>query len=153
MQEENIALGRQIGHVSHLFRRNIDNLIARESRDCADSSLTGRNFWVLRYLQDHPDGDVFQKDLEAAFKIRKSTVSCMVELMEQKGMLTRESVNGDARLKRLVLSGKTADGSVKRRGKNGKRGPRGIHGDGIRNADRIARKTIRRSGKPRTYYK
>ena len=96
MQEENIALGRQIGHVSHLFRRNIDNLIARECRNCADGSLTGRNFWVLRYLQDHPDGDVFQKDLEAAFKIRKSTVSCMVELMEQKGMLTRESVNGDA---------------------------------------------------------
>ena len=92
MQEENIELGRQIGHVSNLFRRNIDNLIARESRDCADSSLT--------------DGDVFQKDLEAAFKIRKSTVSCMVELMEQKGMLTRESVNGDARLKRLVLTEK-----------------------------------------------
>lgn len=106
MQEENIALGRQIGHVSHLFRRNIDNLIAKECRNCADGSLTGRNFWVLRYLQEHPDEDVFQKDLEAAFKIRKSTVSCMVELMEQKGMLTRESVNGDARLKRLVLTEK-----------------------------------------------
>ena len=30
----------------------------------------------------------------------------MVELMEQKGMLTRESVDGDARLKRLVLTEK-----------------------------------------------
>ena len=49
---------------------------------------------------------MFQKDLEAAFKIRRSTVSRMMELMEQKGMLTRESVNGDARLKRLVLTGK-----------------------------------------------
>ena len=106
MREENIALGRQIGHVSHLFRRNIDNLIAEESRDCADGSLTGRNFWVLRYLQDHPGEDVFQKDMDAAFKIRRSTVSRMMELMEQKGMLTRESVNGDARLKRLVLTGK-----------------------------------------------
>ena len=106
MREEKIMLGRQIGHVSHLFRRNIDNLIAEESKDCADGSLTGRNFWVLRYLQDHPGEDVFQKDLEAAFKIRRSTVSRMMELMEQKGMLTRESVNGDARLKRLVLTGK-----------------------------------------------
>ena len=100
MREENIALGRQIGHVFHLFRRSIDNLIASESRDFTDDSLTGRNFWVLRYLQDHPGEDVFQKDLEAAFKIRRSTVSRMMELMEQKGLLTRESVGGDARLKR-----------------------------------------------------
>lgn len=109
MPEEKIALGRQIGHVSHLFRRNVDNLIATESRDCSDDSLTGRNFWVLRYLEDHPDTDVFQKDLESAFKIRRSTVSCMVERMEQKGMLTRESVNGDARLKRLILTDKARE--------------------------------------------
>lgn len=109
MQEEKIALGRQIGHVSHLFRRNIDNLIAAESRDCSDDSLTGRNFWVLRYLEDHPDMDVFQKNLESAFKVRRSTVSCMVERMEQKGMLVRESVNGDARLKRLVLTEKARE--------------------------------------------
>lgn len=109
MREENIALGRQIGHVSHLFRRSIDNLIASESRDFTDDSLTGRNFWVLRYLQDHPGEDVFQKDLEAAFKIRRSTVSRMMELMEQKGLLTRESVGGDARLKRLALTPKAEE--------------------------------------------
>ena len=109
MREENIALGRQIGHVSHLFRRSIYNLIASESRDFTDDSLTGRNFWVLRYLQDHPGEDVFQKDLEAAFKIRRSTVSRMMELMEQKGLLTRESVGGDARLKRLALTPKAEE--------------------------------------------
>lgn len=109
MQEKQIALGRQIGHVSHLFRRSVDNLIASESREFTDDALTGRNFWVLRYLQDHPDENVLQKDLESAFKIRRSTVSRMMDLMEQKGLLRRESVNGDARLKRLTLTPKAEE--------------------------------------------
>ena len=33
----------------------------------------------------------------------------MMELMEQKGLLTRESVGGDARLKRLVLTPKAEE--------------------------------------------
>lgn len=106
MREEQITLGRRVGHISHLFRRNIDHLIAAESRDPADGALTGRNFWVLRYLEDHEGENIFQKDLESAFKIRRSTVSRMVELMEQKELLTRESVSGDARLKRLALTPK-----------------------------------------------
>lgn len=107
MQEERIALGRRVGHISHLFRRSIDNLIVAESRDLTDGALTGRNFWVLRYLEDHEGENIFQKDLEAAFKVRRSTVSRMVELMEQKELLTRESVSGDARLKRLALTPKS----------------------------------------------
>lgn len=103
MEAENIPLGRQIGHVSHLFRRNIDSMIVAESRD-GDGILTGRNFWVLQYLQEHAEEDVFQKDLEAIFKVRRSTVSRMVELMEQKDLIRRESVDGDARLKRLCLT-------------------------------------------------
>lgn len=103
MEAENIPLGRQIGHVSHLFRRNIDSMIVAESRD-GDGILTGRNFWVLQYLQEHAEEDVFQKDLEMLFKVRRSTVSRMVELMEQKDLIRRESVDGDARLKRLRLT-------------------------------------------------
>jgi DNA-binding MarR family transcriptional regulator len=57
-------------------------------------------------LDDHRDRDVFQKDLENAFKIRRSTVSKTVELMEQKQLLERESVNGDGRMKRLRLTPK-----------------------------------------------
>ena len=66
--------------------------------------MTGRNFWVLRYLQEHDGEKVYQKDLEAEFKIRRSTISKMVDLMEQKGLLVRESVGADARLKSLSLT-------------------------------------------------
>ncbi len=103
--KENQNLGHLIAHVSLLFRRSFDNLVAAESRAYTDS-LSGRNMWVLRYLAEHRGEDVFQKDLENAFGIRRSTVSKTVELMEQKGLVLRESVNGDARLKRLLLTQK-----------------------------------------------
>ena len=46
--------------------------------------------------------DLYQKDIEEEFQIRKSTVTGYVQLMEKNGYLTRESVKGDARKKRLV---------------------------------------------------
>ncbi len=102
---ETKRLGHLIGHASILFRRRFDNIVAEESRDYTDS-LSGRNMWILRYLREHPSEDVFQRDLETAFKLRRSTISRTVELMEQKELIRRESVNGDARLKRLCLTPK-----------------------------------------------
>ena len=98
-------LGKMIGHTSILFRRHLDNAISGVAADDLEP-ISGRNFWILRYLDTHRDRDVFQKDLESAFKIRRSTVSKTVELMEQKQLLVRESVNGDARKKRLRLTPK-----------------------------------------------
>ena len=98
-------LGKLIGHTSILFRRHLDNAISGVAADDSEP-ISGRNFWILRYLDTHRDRDVFQKDLECAFKIRRSTVSKTVELMEQKQLLVRESVNGDARKKRLRLTPK-----------------------------------------------
>ena len=96
-------LGKMIGRTSILFRRHLDGAIAGAAADDS-GAISGRNFWILRYLDEHRDRDVFQKDLENAFKIRRSTVSKTVELMEQKGLLVRESVDGDGRMKRLKLT-------------------------------------------------
>ncbi len=49
-------------------------------------------------------GDVFQRDLEAEFEIRRSTASAIVQGMERNGLLRREPVAHDARLKKLVLT-------------------------------------------------
>lgn len=39
---------------------------------------------------------MFQKDIEEAFNITRSSVTGVVKLMEQKGYIRRESVAGDA---------------------------------------------------------
>ena len=45
---------------------------------------------------------LFQRDIEEAFQIRRSTVTGIIKLIEQKGYITRTSVESDARLKQLV---------------------------------------------------
>ncbi len=67
---------------------------------------TGRNQWILGYLFNNKNRDIFQKDLEEAFSLRRSTISKALKLMEEKELIRRESVDYDARLKKLVLTPK-----------------------------------------------
>lgn len=69
-----------------------------------DDTVSRNNGWILGYLAHHPDQNVFQKDIENAFCVRRSTVSKVIRLMETKGLIRRESVPNDARLKKLVLT-------------------------------------------------
>lgn len=59
---------------------------------------------TIGYLYCFRDRDIFQKDLEAQFKLRRSTVSSMLNNLEKKGFIRREPVDYDARLKRLSLT-------------------------------------------------
>ena len=45
---------------------------------------------------------MYQKDIEEEFRIRKSTVTGILKLLEKNGFIRRESVPQDARLKRIV---------------------------------------------------
>ena len=62
--------------------------------------------WIIGYLYRHSEEAVFQKDLEAEFQMARSTASGILQAMEKKGLITRESIPRDARLKRLVLTEK-----------------------------------------------
>lgn len=55
-------------------------------------------------MSEHTDRDIYQKDLESEFGITRSTASRVLRLMEQKGLVERQSVPQDARLKKLVLT-------------------------------------------------
>ena len=60
--------------------------------------------WILRYLYEHQDKEIYQKDIEKEFSINRSTTSEMLKLMCKKGMIEREEVEYDARLKKIVLT-------------------------------------------------
>ena len=47
-------------------------------------------------------GDLFQKEIEEAFNLRRSTASEMLTLMEQKGLIIRERWASDARIRQIV---------------------------------------------------
>jgi DNA-binding MarR family transcriptional regulator len=72
-------------------------------------NITGTNGWIIGYISDHNCRDVYQRDLEEEFGITRSTASKVVNLMVRKGLITRQSVPHDARLKKLVLTEKAIE--------------------------------------------
>ncbi len=90
-----------------------NNILKRKCRDTELSreidEITGKSGWIIGFLAENDDKDIFQKDIEEKFSVRRSTVSSMLKLMEKKGLVTRESVNFDARLKKLVLTPKARE--------------------------------------------
>lgn len=94
-------VGAEVKMISNLIKRRI---LSRQSPE--DEAVTSSGGWILGYLADNEGSDVFQRDLEERFCIRRATVSKMIQLMEQKGLIERRSVAHDARLKKLTLTEK-----------------------------------------------
>lgn len=100
MKEKEI--GFQLRTTSNLIRRNFEKIPSFNETQC----LTGAHGWVIGYLYDNRHRDVYQRDFESEFKIRRSTITNMLKLMEKNDLIIRESVNGDARLKKISLTEK-----------------------------------------------
>lgn len=92
--------------------RRVNNLIFRKigqfSRTNGVEAVTPMHGWIMEYLYRNSDTPVFQRDIEREFSITRSTVTNILQLMERKGYIERQSVPQDARLKRLVLTEKGA---------------------------------------------
>ncbi len=70
---------------------------------------TGVHIWAIRYFYENRENDIFQRDFETRFSIRRSTATNMLKLMEKNGIITRERVSYDARLKKIVLTNKAIE--------------------------------------------
>ena len=85
--------------------RALDNRIMRyveqRFRGLDNDMITGTNSWIMLYLYKNIERDVYQRELEEEFGITRSTVSKVVKLMEQKGLIERCPDETDAR--RLLI--------------------------------------------------
>lgn len=95
-------LGIEIHKTDLVYRRVIEGCEEIQRTN----SLTGTHGYVLSYLCMREGEDVYQRDIEQASGIRRSSVTEVVQLMERNGLIVRESVAHDARLKRLVVTPK-----------------------------------------------
>lgn len=84
----------------------LDNQIKRKLDKVAyKHGLTGIQAFFLKYVYDNSnDKDIFQRDLEKIFDIRRSSVSTMISSLEKKGYIRRESIPTDKRINKIVLT-------------------------------------------------
>jgi DNA-binding MarR family transcriptional regulator len=99
------SVGIQLRRLNNQIRRYMDCSASKKKVD----SVTGTNGWIICYLANHRDTEIFQKDLEKRFGITRSTASKVLSLMERKGLIARQSVPYDARLKKIALTQKAID--------------------------------------------
>lgn len=85
-------LNNHIQKYSHSFYNR------KEINECSLSNL-----WVIDYLTDNLDKDIYQKDIEAEFSINRATASKMLTLMEEKKFITRIPCEEDGRLKKIKV--------------------------------------------------
>ncbi|MBQ2802667.1 MAG: MarR family transcriptional regulator, partial [Lachnospiraceae bacterium] len=99
-------IGFQVKAINNMIRRKLDIRFAEAGLE----EISGMQGPLLGYLdRNSQERDIFQKDLEKQFNIRRSTATVMLQNLEQKGYIVRESVDSDARLKRIVLTQKAIE--------------------------------------------
>lgn len=109
MIEDCRRVGFEVKRLDHLMSRCIEAGVKAEGVD----EITLMNGWIIRYLYENKENDVFQRDLEKHCSIGRSTVTGIIQLMEKKGLIRREAVEYDARLKKVILTEKGKEGHEK----------------------------------------
>ena len=94
--------GMWIHFLSHKLKK-------RMNANMQSLGLTGVQSRIMHYiLVKCADGQVFQRDVEGAFGMSRSTTTGVLQLMEKNGLILRKSVESDARLKSLIPTEKAA---------------------------------------------
>ena len=100
MVKSNIDDRNHAGKLIHMLSHQLKRQSASYELDCG---LTTAQKHVLEFILFRSlEGNVYQKDIEENFRIRRSSASGMLQLLEKNGFIRRENVKQDARLKKIV---------------------------------------------------
>ena len=95
--------GAQINLLSRMLKRRLNVTLQ-------GLGITAIQSRVMFYIMDHClEGPVFQRDVEQVFSLSRSTATGILQQLEEKDLLRRESVPSDARLKNLVPPPRAAE--------------------------------------------
>jgi Transcriptional regulators len=88
--------------LSNQIKREIDKIAAKKGVE----GMTGMHLMIIGYIGRHNEEDIFQKNLEKRFNMRRSTATGILQLMTKYKLISRQAVDYDARLKKIVLTNK-----------------------------------------------
>lgn len=95
--------GMNIHILSRQLKREMDIGVAKYG-------ITGVQSAMIGFIYDNSKRkDVFAKDIEKNFDIRRASIAGILQTMEKKGLIKRETVGNDARLRRIVLTDKALE--------------------------------------------
>ena len=96
-------LGLDIEKIDRIISRDMDANIMKAVGD----KVTVSQAYVIDFMINTDKEDIFQKDLEKQFDLKRAAISLMLNNMEKNDLIKRVPVSEDARLKKLVLTEKS----------------------------------------------
>ena len=94
--------GAQINLLSRMLKRRLNVTLQ-------GLGITAIQSRVMFYIMDHClEGPVFQRDVEQVFSLSRSTATGILQQLEEKDLLRRDTVPSDARLKSSRLAPRAA---------------------------------------------
>lgn len=75
-----------------------------DGKENSKGSVTKLHGWVIGYLYEHRDQNVYQRDIEKLFSVKRPTMTAILQLMEKNGLIERVRDENDARLKKITLT-------------------------------------------------
>lgn len=97
-------IGYEIRVLNNTIRNSINSIKLNKAIE-SNPHTTRLHAWVIGFVF-HSKNPVYQKDIETEFQIKRSTASTLLASMEKNGLITRRSVDHDARLKQVILTDK-----------------------------------------------
>ena len=100
---EKSDIGRYIQILSRQVKRKIDSAVS-------SYNVTSVQCSFIRFIfERNKIGNVYAKDIENRFNMRRATVAEILSLMEKNGLIERKSMGKDARLKKITLTEKSME--------------------------------------------
>lgn len=99
-------LDNKVGFMIHKVDVGMKKILDATLKAAGYDESTVMHGWILKYLHDNSDRDIYQRDIEKQFGIGRSTVTTIIQLMEKRDLIRREAVESDARLKKVILTPK-----------------------------------------------
>ena len=94
----------ELRFINNQIKRRINSVPTFQIND-----IKGIYGHVIGFLTENSHRDVYQKDIEEHLSIRRSSVTNLLNQMEKSGLIERRSVDGDGRLKKVVLTQKSIE--------------------------------------------
>lgn len=98
--ERTETIGFRVRTLSVGIKRAVEAGKARSG----DWHCTGTHGWVIGYLYENRHRDIYQRDIEKQFSVRRSTMTEILKLMEKNGLVERIKDESDGRLKKIKLT-------------------------------------------------
>lgn len=91
-------LGLEVRILSNLIYNKLNQMTMETE------NLTIHQCWILQYLEENRNKEIYQKDIEQLFSIKRSTANQMLRTIEARGFIRRTIADDDARKNILTIT-------------------------------------------------